>query len=360
MKVALVHDWLTGMRGGERVLEAFCELFPEAEIFTLFHFRGAVSPLIEAHKIHTSFLQGLANKKLYRYLLPLMPSAVESLKIKEFDLVISLSHCIAKGVKPAPNACHICYCFTPMRYVWDRQIDYFSGAFNPPLSFIISRLRAWDTLSSSRVQHFIAISQFVEKRIRKCYNKRSKVIYPFIEINRFHSAKEIGNYYLVVSAFAPYKHIDIAIQACNQLKLPLKIIGNGQEYRKLKKLAGTTIEFLGWQSDEIVRQYLSRCKALLFCGVEDFGIVPLEAMASGRPVIAFGNGGATETVIEGLTGEFFRQQTVDSLIDTLLRFEKKIHKFDPLEIQEYVAHFDKPIFMQKIKNFINSMVGNYA
>ncbi len=306
MKVALVHDWLTGMRGGERVLEAFCELFPEAEIFTLFHFKNTVSALIESRKIHTSFLQVFAHKKSYRYLLPLMPAAIESLNVKEFDLVISLSHCVAKGIKPALGTSHICCCFSPMRYIWDRQEDYFgSKASQFPLSFITSYLRKWDRSSSSRVHHFIAISQFVGKRIEKCYNRRSEVVYPFIETGRFHKKDKIGDYYLVVSAFAPYKRIDIAIEACNHLKLPLKIIGEGQEEVYLRKLAGKTVEFLGWQPDEIVGQYLSGCKALLFCGVEDFGIVPLEAMASGRPVIAFGAGGVMETVVEGLTGEFF-------------------------------------------------------
>jgi len=242
MKVALVHDWLTGMRGGERVLEAFCDLFPAAEIFTLFHFKGTVSALIESRRIHTSFLQGFAHKKWYRYLLPFMPAAIESLDVKKFDLVISLSHCVAKGVIPGRSAQHICYCFTPMRYIWDRREDYFGKqAYQFPLSFITSQLRKWDRLSSPRVQHFIANSQFVEKRIEKCYNRKAEVIYPFIKTSRFHKREEAGDYYLVVSAFAPYKRVDIAVEACNHLKLPLKIIGSGQEENRLKKLAGKTV-----------------------------------------------------------------------------------------------------------------------
>ncbi|MGE5197641.1 MAG: glycosyltransferase [Deltaproteobacteria bacterium] len=361
MRVALVHDWLTGMRGGERVLEAFCELFPEAEIFTLFHFKGAVSALIESRKIHTSFLQGFANKETYRHLLPLMPSAIESLDIKNFDLVISLSHCVAKGVVPRQGAQHICCCFTPMRYAWDRQEDYFGKkASRFPLSFIISRLRKWDRLSSARVHHFIAISQFIARRIERCYNRKSEVIYPFIETNRFYKREVVGDYYLVLSAFAPYKRIDIAIEACNNLKLPLKIIGSGQEEKRLKKLAGNTVEFLGWQSDEIVRRYLSGCKALLFCGIEDFGLVPLEAMASGRPVIAFRGAGALETVVDGMTGEFFPQQTADSLENTLFKFEKDINKFDSSKIQQHVTRFDKSIFMKNIKDYFNRTIGRYA
>ena len=361
MKVALVHDWLTGMRGGERVLEAFCEIFPDAEIFTLFHFKGSVSPLIESRKIHTSFLQGFAREKWYRYLLPFMPAAIESLNVKEFDLVVSLSHCVAKGVKPALGASHICFCFSPMRYIWDRQEDYFGRqADRFPLSFIISYLRKWDRLSSSGVNDFIAISKFVEKRIKKCYNCKSEVIYPFIETSCFNKEERMGDYYLVVSAFAPYKRIEIAIQACNHLKFPLKIIGDGQESDRLRKIAGKTIEFLGWQPDEAVRQYLSGCRALLFCGVEDFGIVPLEAMASGRPVIAFGAGGVLETVVEGKTGVFFRQQTVDSLKEALVKFEKEAHKFNSSIIRQHAVKFDKVVFMEKIKDFLKRKLNNYA
>ncbi|MCX5700953.1 MAG: glycosyltransferase [Candidatus Omnitrophica bacterium] len=221
---------------------------------------------------------------------------------------------------------------------------------------MVSCLRKWDRLSSSGVHHFIAISQFIQKRIQNCYNRKSEVIYPFIEVSRFQKKEGAGDYYLVVSAFAPYKRVDIAIQACNHLKLPLKIIGSGQEENKLKKLAGRTVEFLGWQSDEKVRQYLSTCKALLFCGVEDFGLVPLEAMASGRPVIAFRGGGALETVVEGQTGEFFPQQTSDSLANTMFKFVKEINKFDSSKIQQQAAKFDKSIFMKKIQDYFNRTI----
>jgi len=357
MKVALVHDWLTGMRGGERVLEGFCELFPQAEIFTLFHFKGSVSSRIESHKIHTSFLQGIAHKKGYRYLLPLMPMAIERLKIKNFDLVISSSHCVAKGVRPVCGVPHVCFCHSPMRYIWDRQEDYFGKkASQFPLSIINEELRKWDRSSSSRVDHFIANSQFVGKRIEKCYNRNFEVVYPFIETKRFHQAAQVDDYYLVVSAFAPYKRIDIAIEACNQLNLPLKIIGEGQDEIRLKKLAGNTVEFLGWQPDEIVRQYLSSCKALIFCGIEDFGIVPLEAMACGRPVIAYAEGGVMETVVEGRTGLFFAQQSPRSLAEALLRFEKEGHQFDPVLIRQYAAKFDKSVFMENMHLCLKDML----
>jgi glycosyltransferase involved in cell wall biosynthesis len=361
MRVALVHDWLTGMRGGERVLEAFCELFPEAEIFTLFHFKGTVSALIESRKIHTSFLQSLADRRRYRYLLPLMPLAAESLNLKRFDLIISVSHCVAKGIIPPQGARHICCCLSPMRYIWDRKEDYFGdNAYKFPLSSIIAYLKRWDEQSSSRVGHFIAISHFIEKRIERCYNRKSEVIYPFVEVSRFREEAGTGGYYLVVSALSPYKRVDIAIEACNRLKLPLKVIGTGQEERRLRKLGGRIVEFLGWQPDEAVRRYLSGCKALLFCGVEDFGLAPLEAAASGRPVIAFRDGGAMETVIGGVTGEFFPEQTAESLIESLVKFENGTNMYDPRAIKRHASRFDKSVFMSNIKDFLYRTVKGYA
>jgi glycosyltransferase involved in cell wall biosynthesis len=255
----------------------------------------------------------------------------------------------------------VCCCFSPMRYVWDLKEDYFgTQASQFPLSSVLFQLRKWDRLSSHRVTHFIAISHFIQKRIERCYNRNAEVVYPFIETGRFYKREGAGDYYLVVSAFAPYKRVDIAIEACNYLKLPLKIIGSGQAENRLKKLAGKTVEFLGWQSDEIVRQYLSGCKALLFCGIEDFGLVPLEAMASGRPVIAFRDGGILETVVEGVTGEFFPQQAAESLVKTLRKFEKETDKFDSTVIQQHAGKFDKSIFMKNIKDYFNRTIGLYA
>ena len=365
MRIALIHDWLTGMRGGEKVLEAFCELFPEAEIFTLFHFKGTVSPLIESHKIHTSFLQGFAGKKWYRYLLPLMPAAVESLNIKEFDLVISLSHCVAKGAIPAKQSVHICYCYTPMRYIWDMHDEYFkkreTGFLAKTLMPVfLPYLKKWDVRSCQRVDYFIADSKNVQKKIKKFYNRDSEVIYPPVNAENFTISDNIGDFYLVVGAFAPYKRLDLAIEAFNILGYPLKVVGCGQEEKRIKSMAKGNIEFLGWQTNDALKGYYARCQALIFPGEEDFGIVPLEAMAAGRPVIAYGKGGTLETVVsidntrngEYGTGIFFYEDTPASLVEAIHKVERSQDKINPLKIRERVCGFTEDIFKKRIKKFV--------
>src|SRR5574337_279366 len=300
-RVALIHDWLTGMRGGERCLETLCELFPGADIFTLLHVQGSVSKTIEERRIRTSVIQSLPFAAgRYRYYLPLFPWAIEQFELDGYDLVLSSSHCVAKGVKPPPDALHIAYLYTPMRYIWDMQ-DAYTGRMGPVsrlmLRAIAERLRRWDIAVNARVDHFIAISQHVADRIRRHYGREAEVIYPPVETTRFHIAERTDDYYLVAGAFAPYKRIDLAIEAFNRLRRRLLIVGEGQEAARLQRLAGPTIEFLGCRSDREVADLLSRCRALVFPGEEDFGILPVEAMACGRPVIAYGRGGVTETVI---------------------------------------------------------------
>ncbi len=365
MKVALVHDWLTGMRGGERVLEGICGLFPYAHLYTLICKKNSLSPSLKSMHIRTSNLQffPLADK-YYRYLLPVMPAAIEQFELKDYDLILSSSHCVAKGVKTGKNACHICYCFTPMRYIWDQSSQYFNKEnANPITRFTFSMfkgyLQNWDVRSSGKVDYFIASSQNVSRRIKKIYNRESEVIYPPVNTNYFEIAGEVEDYYLIVSAFAPYKRIDLAIKAFNQLGYPLKIIGGGQCEKQLRKIAGTNIEFLGYLDDEEIKHYYSRCKAFIFPGEEDFGITPLEAQASGRPVIAFGKGGALETVVPYTnenntpTGLFFEEQTVESLIGAVQKFEKITDKFDSQKIREHTLKFDREVFEKKIKEFIN-------
>lgn len=330
MKVALVHDWLTGMRGGEKVLEAICELFPQADLYTLLHIKGSVSSIIEKRKIFTSFLQYLPDiERKYRYYLPLMPQAIERVDLSEYDIVISSSHCVAKGVKVKDKTLHICYCHTPMRYIWDMYPIYFKKA-NIYVRIIMKILRKylqkWDLKSSTRVNYFIANSENVRKRIQKHYNRESKVIYPPVDTDFFvpsNSRFKSKSYYLIVSAFAPYKKIDLAIEAFNYLRYPLKIIGVGQEEKRLRKIAKKNIEFLGWVSKEELREHYQNCKALIFPGEEDFGIVAVEAQACGTPVIAYGKGGITETVIpiqdhsDSPTGVFFYEQTPLALIEAV-------------------------------------------
>jgi len=324
LRVAVVHDWLNGFRGGEQVLDAVLEVFPQAELFTLFYTPGTLNSRIENRPIHTSFLNSIPGaQRFYRFLLPLFPMAIEKIDVQEFDLVISTSHCVAKGIIPRPNALHICYSFTPMRYAWDRYSDYFAKSFLQPFIYpFLHYLRTWDVSSSARVDYFLTLSRWVKQRIKKYYRREAFVIYPFVNLEHFRpAAGEKGNYYLIVSAFAPYKRVDLAIQACQRLGRRLVIIGGGQDESKLKSLAGPTTEFLGKAPLKVLTEMYAGAKALIFPGQEDFGITPLEAMASGTPVIAFNQGGVTETVIAGETGIFFNDQTVDGLVSAILEFE---------------------------------------
>lgn len=355
MKVAVVHDWLNGMRGGENVLEAVLELFPEAEIFTLFHIPGSVSPLIEARKIHTSVLQHLPLKAShYRYYLPLFPKFIEAFDLSGFDLVLSSSHCVAKGVRVKKGAKHISYVHAPMRYMWDRFGDYFSADRSGWLTRHVAKhfrpyFQNWDRQSSSpeRVNLFIANSEFIAREIQKYYKRNARVIHPFVDFHRFSSLKrEPEDFYLIVSALVPYKKLDLAILAFNQMKKPLWIVGSGPEGSKLKKMAGSTIQFLGAISNEEIGELYSKCRAFIFPGKEDFGITPLEAMAAGAPVIAFGEGGACETVTEE-TGIFFYEQTVPALQEAVHKFESKFSAFKDLQMRTRASEFTKEKFQSE-------------
>ena len=354
MKIAIVHDWLTGMRGGEKVLEALCNIFPEADIWTLLHIKGSVSETIESRRIYTSSLQKMPFvKEKYRYYLPLMPLFIKQFNLSKYDIVISTSHCVAKGVDVGQNAVHICYCFTPMRYIW----DMFDSYFPPDGSNLIIRtimsvfrpyLQKWDVDTSKPVDYFIAISKNIQERVRKCYNRNAEIIYPPVNIEKYNILDvPREDFYLMVTAFAPYKRIDLAIESFNHLGKSLKIIGTGQNEDRLKKIAGSNIEFLGWKSDEEIKLYYNKCRALIFPGEEDFGIVPVEVQACGRPVIAYGKGGALETVIDGVTGVFFYEQTVESLTESIKKFETM--NFDRQKIRENSVRFG-------YKNFTNNFL----
>ncbi len=397
MKVALVHDWLTGMRGGERCLEVFCDVFPDAHLYTLICKKNSLSPSLKSMHIRTSNLQVFPFvEKYYRYLLPIMPAAIEQFKPKGYDLILSSSHCVAKGIRTEKNTCHICYCFTPMRYIWDQSSQYFNKTNAGPVTRFIFQLvkkylQNWDIKSAEKVDHFVAISHHVSNRIKKFYNRSSVVIYPPVNTNFFELSDSVDDYYLVVSAFAPYKKIDLAISAFNQLGYPLKIIGSGQCEKQLRKIAEPNIEFLGDIKNEEIKHYYSKCKAFIFPGEEDFGITPLEAMASGRPVIAFGKGGVLETVIpftplekssekqdgkmpsakhpvkdnsltrftnenSSPTGLFFEEQTANSLVEAVQQFEKIENKFDSKKIRNHTLKFDREVFEKKIREFINEKI----
>jgi len=371
MKVALVHDWLTGMRGGEKVLEVFCELFPDAHLYTLLHNRGSLSNTIEDMDIRTSFIQKLPLiKKKYRHLLPIFPTAIERFDLREYDLVLSSSHCVAKGVITGTDTLHICYCFTPMRYIWDLYNLYFgkerAGMFTRvATSLVLTHLRKWDVASNKRVDKFVAISRYIAERIKKNYGRDSDLIYPPVDCSYFKPGLANDGFYLMVSPLAPNKRVDLAVEAFNTIGLPLIVIGSGQEESKLEKMAGKNIKLMGWQSDEIVREHYVNCKALIFPGVEDFGIVPLEAQACGKPVIAFGEGGALETIIpldkeagnrneqlNNATGLFFHEQTTESLAQAVVRFEDVQGQFNEQAIRKNAESFDRAIFKDEFKKYI--------
>jgi glycosyltransferase involved in cell wall biosynthesis len=371
-RIVLVHDWLTGMRGGEKCLEILCRRWPRAPLYTLLHKPGAVSPVIERRPLRTSWLQDFPHvERYYRYLLPLMPAATASWRLPSCELVLSLSHCVAKAVRPPRSVPHICYCFTPMRYAWHLRESYFGsdrlGRWKARVADrMLTELRDWDRRTAARVTHFLAISQTVQQRIRDCYGRTSQVIYPPVDTDFYCPAPAAReNYYLVVSAFAPYKRLDLAIEACGRLNRPLVVIGTGPEESRLRALAGPTIRFLGWQSNEAIREHYRRCRALLFPGEEDFGIVPVEAQACGTPVIAFGRGGATETIIPPAsrrepTGLWFEEQTVDSLVSALESFEAQSKAFIPGVARRQALRFHQRRFEEELLRFLDNVLSPSA
>ncbi|CAM3245614.1 glycosyltransferase [Asticcacaulis taihuensis] len=362
MKVAIVHYWLVGMRGGEKVLECLCELYPEADIFTLVVDRGKLSPTLLKHRITTSFLQKIGGKRFYQKMLPLMPQALEAFDLSGYDLILSSEAGPAKGIIPPPDSVHICYCHSPMRYIWDLYPQYYRKAgwlARLAMRLTSSWLRAWDVTTSARVDHFIANSSFVAKRIEKFYRREAAVIHPPVDVSRFEPADTPEDYYLCAGQITPYKRIDVAIEACTRLNKRLVIIGSGAT-REMKRQAGPTITFLDKVDDEAMARHFRNCRALLFPGVEDFGIVPLEVMASGRPVLAYRRGGAVETVVENQTGMFFNEQTAESLMDVIGRFEARLDSFNPAAIRQHAQGWTREIFKERLQSFIASQLGKAA
>ena len=324
-RIAIVHYWLVAMRGGERVIEALGELYPDADLFTHVCDRSALSSSLRDRNIRTTFIQRLPQAtKRYRSYLPLMPLALEQLDLRAYDIVISSESGPAKGIITLPHTLHICYCHTVMRYLWDMYHEYRASAGRLTrllMPLAANYLRLWDYASAARVDAFVANSENVAARIEKTYRRQATVIHPPVDTERFRADRERSDFYVTVSQLVSYKRIDIIVEALSRLNLPLVVIGEGPELRKLQRLAGPSVRFLGRQSDEVVTDHLERCKAFVFAANEDFGIVPVEAQAAGAPVIAYGKGGTTETVIPGRTGLFFMDQTVDSLAAAVTRFE---------------------------------------
>ena len=358
MKIALVHDYLVQYGGAERVLQAFTELFPYAPIYTLIHDERAMRGQFEGKRIYTSFLQDLPfSRKRHRFFPPLMPLAIEEFDFSQYFVVLSDSSRYATGIIARPETLHICYMHTPMRYAWDDCQKYtqdfgFPNLIKKLVPFFMSPIRIWDKASADRVDRYLANSQFVKKRIAKYYRKDALVIHPPVNVNQFFIAKpeERQDYFLMVGRLIAYKRHDIAIEAFNRLKLPLKIIGRGPEMKRLKKLAGPTIEFLGRVPEEDLPRYYAECRGFVFPQEEDFGIVAIEAMASGRPLIAYRGGDIVEHMEEGKMGVYFDTQTAEAIVSAVTTFDEK--RFDPEYIRSKALRFDKERFKATMKDYV--------
>jgi glycosyltransferase involved in cell wall biosynthesis len=354
MKVAIVHYWLVDRRGGERVVEALCELYPQADIFTNIYDPAPFAETLAGHKVRTTFVNRLpwATRMIQPYL-PLMPLALEQIDLRGYDLVISNESGPAKGVIVAPDALHVCLCQSPMRYAWDMYPQYLAEA--GPLKRFAMRplmhyLRIWDQASAQRPDIILANSEHTRRRVAKYWRRKAEVLNPPVEVERFAAAgaaTQPGDYYLCAGQLVGYKRADLAVAAFNELGLPLVVAGTGEELAPLRQKAKPNIKFLGWTSDEELVKVVAGCRALVFPGEEDFGIVPVEAMAAGRPVIAYRRGGALDTVVDGVTGLFFDEPTPESLATAVRRFEAERGRFDAARIVEHARGFDRARFLER-------------
>jgi len=362
MKVALVHDWLNQMGGAEQVLLKFTELYPASPIFTSIYDRDRVDSRFQVEDVRTGFIQSLPKAfGLHRWYLPLYPLFFDRTKIDGYDAVISNSSAFCKGVRTGPNTCHICYCLTPTRFVWSPENyllrEDIPAMVRPIVKSMLSGLRRWDLVMANRVDVFVAISSAVSQRIKSCYGRECRVIFPPVETGKFYSSEQSENYFLIVSRLAPYKRIDLAVRACSRLGVRLKVAGSGRQMKELRNMAGPTVEFLGRVDDDHLKSLLSRCKALIFPGEEDFGIVPVEAQASGRPVIAFSAGGALDTVLPGTTGELFCEPEVASLEAAISKFDDS--KYVPRRLQQHAQRFDEKVFAESMKALVVESVAEH-
>ncbi|MDA2927868.1 glycosyltransferase [Acidobacteria bacterium AH-259-G07] len=358
MDIAIAHDWLLNRRGAEKVLKEFCLCFEDLSIFTLFFNPDVVDPVIKQHSIYVSKLDRLPGiKHYYRYLLPWFQLGIETHSVRDKDVLLSISHAVAKGIPHQAGIPHVCYCHTPMRYLWEPGLyqSFLVGSWRGRvLDLFARRLQKWDLKSNQRVDYFVTISRTVQKRIERAYGRESQVIYPCIDLEFFQPYDvPREDFYLVVSALVPHKRLELAVQALNQNGKALLVVGTGPLRRRLARKAGSNIQFLGWVSDEDVRMLYCRARALVLPGPEELGLVPIEAQACGCPVIAYGEDGATETVIEGKTGLFFRQPTAESLLEAVRLFEGT--NFDVREIVTNAQRFSRQRFRAEWQQFFKNL-----
>jgi len=361
MRTAIVYEWLVTYSGGERLLEQIINLYPEADLFSLVEFLPEDKKFfIKNKKVKTSFIQRLPfARKKYRSYLPLMPLAAESFDLSSYELIISVSHCVAKGVKVRKDQKHICVCCSPVRYAWDLRGQYLEetglnrGLRGFLANFLLDRIKAWDLKTLYRVNEFVAISDYIAERIKRNYSRDSVVIYPPVDVEKFALAEKKEDFYLTASRMVPYKRIPLIVKAFSAMpEKKLVVIGDGPEFGKAKAAAGGNVEFLGYRDDGVMKDYMQRAKAFVFAAEEDFGIAPVEAQACGTPVIAYGKGGAKETIVEDKTGLFFNEQTPESLIEAVNRFESTPGAFVPSEIRRNAERFSIERFKREFKEFV--------
>jgi glycosyltransferase involved in cell wall biosynthesis len=372
LRVAIVHYWFVGRAGGERVVEALAEIFPQADLFSLVADRSTLAPVLQNRKLQTSFLQDVPGaKKFHRHFLFLQPFALEQFDLSDYDLVISSESGPAKGVITSPKTCHICYCHSPMRYIWDMYPEYrrrMNFLVSTVFSLTAHYVRLWDCASARRVDYFVSNSRFTASRIQKYYGRESTVIHPPVDAASNEICRTHDGYYLTVGRLVDYKRFDLAIAACTKLGRRLKIIGAGPSEKRLRRMAGPSVEFLGPVNDAELRKNLAGCRALLFPGEEDFGIVPVEAQSFGKPVVAYASGGALETIrgvfsteagMENPTGVFFAEGSLAGLTGGILEFEALEREFRPEGIREHSLQFDRAIFKRRMSEFIASAVRDF-
>jgi len=366
MKFALVHDWLPVYAGAERVLEQIYSIYPEDIYTSIYNKRAFKDTLIERANVSTSFLQKLPFKigqKYYRHFLPLMPFIVEQYDLSKYDVILSCSYATAKGVLSRPDQLHITYCCSPIRYAWDLYYQYLNesklyGIKGLAARLILHYIRIWDYISCNRADHIVTLSNYIARRIKKLYNRESTVIYPPVDVQKFEYCDTKENYYITASRMVPYKKIDLIVETFSKLpNQKLVVIGDGPDFKKIKAKASKNVELLGFQPSDVLKKYMQKAKAFIFAAEEDFGIVPLEAQACGTPVIAFGRGGAVETIKNGITGTFFEEQNVPSLASAILRFEKSFwNTYNPLAARKNSELFSVERFKTEYKNFVEARI----